>query len=128
MSVLSKDPGVVHADAWGSEGAVLARLSFTGLGLRDLAADPRIERGWTWAHDLAVATPFLRLVSRAQSADSMVPADDTDLMDLVAVLASRSDRRPPARGGWFMRPRRWHGLPAPDSRLGLEPRYGTGSQ
>lgn len=97
MSVLSKDPGVVHADAWGGEGAVLARLSVTGQGLSDIAGDPRVDQGWTWAHDLTIATPFLRLVGRARIADSIVPADDTDVLDLVAALASRRDQRPPGR-------------------------------
>lgn len=100
MSVVSKDPGVVHANAWGNDGAVLARLSITGQGLRDLAHDPRVHKVWTWIHDIAVAAPFLRLVSRARTADSTVSPDDTEASDLVAALAWGRDPRgrgaPPA--------------------------------
>lgn len=96
MSVVSKDPGVVHANAWAAEGAVLARLSVMGRGLRDIADDHRVDRAWTWAHDIAVAAPFLRLVSRARTADSTVSAHDPDVADLVAALAWGCDR--PGRG------------------------------
>jgi len=111
LSVVSKDPGVRHANAWGDDGAVLARLSITGLGLGDVAGDRRAAGAWHWSHDLGVAAPFLRLVRRASVADSRVDDDDADVADLVAALTSRRDRptQPPAwladamalvRDGW----------------------------
>jgi len=93
MSVVSKDPGVVHADRWGESGAVMARLSITGQGLKDLAGDGRFDRTWSWTEDMQVAAPFLRLVSRARVSDSGLPSDDTDVADLVGAL-TRGDEGP----------------------------------
>jgi AraC family transcriptional regulator len=115
LSIVSKDPGVQHANAFGAEGAMLARLSVKGLGLRDLADEPRRSRVWTWVHDVAIAAPFLALVQRNRARAGHVMADDTDVADLVAAMTSRpvvTQGEPPAwlreavagmREGW--RPR-----------------------
>ena len=115
MSLVSKDPGVVHANAWGGQGALLARLSIADRGLADLADGGRPVLPWRWAHDLAAAAPFLRLVGRARAADSPVAPGDVDVVDLVAALtptarvADQESGDPPAwlrdavalmRDGW----------------------------
>lgn len=88
MSVVSKDPGVTHANRWGEQGALIARLSIAGHGLGDVA-DRTIHHAWSWQRDVAVAAPFLRIVSRARTTDSMVSPDDADLPDLIAALTAR---------------------------------------
>ncbi|MGQ0764465.1 MAG: helix-turn-helix transcriptional regulator [Gemmatimonadota bacterium] len=89
LSVVSKDAGVRHADAWGDGGAVLARLSLPGGGLCDLADDSRTVPTWRWSHDPRVAGPFLRLVLRARGANTPMEHDDADVTDLVAAITTR---------------------------------------
>jgi AraC family transcriptional regulator len=86
-SIVCKDPGVVHANAWGDEGAVLARLSI-GQGLGDIG-DRAPAAPWTWAHDVSLAAPFLRIVSRARASDTSVAIADADVSDLLASLTAR---------------------------------------
>jgi AraC family transcriptional regulator len=89
LSVVAKDPGVVHADRFGPEGAAVARLSLPGGGVGDLIESQQRAFPWRWAHDLAVATPFVRLVHRAGGTDTSFDAADTDVVDLLAALTAR---------------------------------------
>lgn len=100
-SVLAKDPEVVHADTFGPEGALVARLSFGG-GIAELLDDPARLRAWRWSHEPAVARAFLRIVARLAVAGDApeVDADDADVVDLLASLTARgaptADGSPPA--------------------------------
>lgn len=99
LSVVAKDAGVVHADDFGPAGARIARLSLPAGTISALIDEPARSRSWRWTHDTAVAKPFLRLVRRAQRAESSFVADDPDLIDLLAAFTARraSTRgRPPA--------------------------------
>ncbi len=96
LSVVSKDPGVKHADAWGDGGAVLARLSIAQSGLCDLAGGSRTVPPWCWSHEPRVAGPFLRLVHRARGADTPIEHDDADVTDLVAAITTRPGEDFPA--------------------------------
>jgi AraC family transcriptional regulator len=92
LSVVAKDPGVVHADRFGPEGAAIARLSLPDRGVGDLIDSPHRAFAWRWAHDLAVATPFVRLVHRAGGADARFDASDEDVVELLAALTARPAR------------------------------------
>ena len=89
LSVVAKDPGVVHADRFGPEGAAVARLSLPGGGVGDLVESQQRAFAWRWAHDLAVATPFVRLVHRAGGTDTTFDASDEDVVELLAALTAR---------------------------------------
>jgi hypothetical protein len=101
LSVVAKDPGVVHEDRFGPRGATVARLSIAGRGIADLVEAPERGFGWRWAHDLAVAAPFLRLARRADARDVAFDATDDDVVELLAALTARPARRAAglARGG-----------------------------
>ncbi len=88
LDIVSKDPGLTHADEWSTEGAVVARLSIRDRGLSDLS-DRRAPQPWTRSQDVSAAAPFLRLVSRARSCRMDVSTDDADVSDLVAALTAR---------------------------------------
>lgn len=89
LSVVAKDPGVVHADAFGPEGATVARLSLAGGGVSCLVDDERRAFAWRWSHDLAVAVPFLRLVRRAAGPWARFAPDDADVVDVLAAITAR---------------------------------------
>lgn len=93
LSVVVKAPDLVHANAWGNEGARLARLSLPQATLAALTEHPGRDTAWRWYHDVQVARPFLRLVQRHQQLGTRImTAGDTDLNDLVAALTARPDR------------------------------------
>lgn len=93
LSVVVKAPDLVHANAWGNEGARLARLSLPQATLAALSEHPGRDTPWRWYHDVQVARPFLRLVQRHQQLGTRtMTAGDTDLNDLVAALTARPDR------------------------------------
>jgi AraC family transcriptional regulator len=94
LSVVAKDPGVVHADRFGPEGAAVARLSLPGGGVGDLVESQQRAFPWRWAHDLKVATPFVRLVHRAGGTDASFDAADEDVVDLLAALTARRAANP----------------------------------
>jgi AraC-like DNA-binding protein len=96
LSVVAKDPGVVHANDFGSGGARLARLTLPATTLGELLDDPARSPGWRWTHDPLVAAPFLRLVRRADGRSARFAVTDPDLLDLLAAFTARPS--PPARG------------------------------
>lgn len=89
LSVVVKDPGVVHADQYGRAGALTARLSFHGAVLADLLEHPARARAWRWTHDARVAAPFLRIVERGLHGDRRFASDDDDVVDLLAAVSAR---------------------------------------
>lgn len=89
LSVVAKDPGVVHADDFGPSGARLARLTLTSTTLGELLGTPGRSPGWRWTHDPLVAEPFLRLVRRASGQAMSVAATDPDVVDLLAAFIAR---------------------------------------
>src|SRR5688572_1999047 len=89
LSVVAKDPGVVHANDFGPEGARLARLTLPASTIGNLIDDQSRFAGWRWTHDPLVAAPFLRLVRRATSGTAVYRSDDPDLVDLLAAFTAR---------------------------------------
>ena len=102
LSIVVKDPGVVHADRFGPAGADILRLSTRHRTLGELLDDPRRSIPWAWVHTPGVAAPFLRLARRMTGASVVVADDDPDVVDLVACLTARPARTtdPPA---WLVR-------------------------
>ena len=100
LSVVVKDPGVMHADDFGSCGAVTARLSVDGSAFADLVEHPTRAVEWRWLHDGFAAKPFLRLVHRGLNGENGFSPDDDDILDLVAVISARrcagTSTEPPA--------------------------------
>lgn len=88
LSVVAKDPGVVHANDFGPDGARLARLTLPA-GMEALIDDAGRFPGWRWTHDPLVAAPFLRLVRRANASAAVYAATDPDLLDLLAAFTAR---------------------------------------
>ncbi len=132
LSVVAKDAGVVHADAFGNQGARVARLTLPSGTIGALVGEPSRSPGWRWMHDARVARPFLRLVHRATTGARAFGADDPDLLDLLVSFTARaapSPRgRPPAWLEEAMRDLRasWHpGLRVTDvaARAGVHPVY-----
>ena len=100
LSVVAKNPGVVHADEFGPAGARIVRLTLRGRTLASLIDDPARDTEWRWMHDVRAARPFLRLVGRVRASSGWFGADDADVVDLLAALTARqtngSDGSPPA--------------------------------
>ena len=94
LSVVVKDPGLVHADDYRHDGALIARLSSPATELRDLVEHPGRAGAWRWTHDPAVATPFLRLIVRGTNGEHSFPTDDGDVLDLLAAHSARAARAP----------------------------------
>lgn len=94
LSVVAKDPDVVHADAFGPEPVSIARLSLPNLGVGALVDAPDRAFAWRWSHDPTVARCFLRLVQRAAGAHDSFAADDAEVLDLLAALTARAAHRP----------------------------------
>ena len=91
LSVVVKDPGVVHADRFGREGALTTRLSLRGGALlADLVDHPTRARAWKWTHDPALAIPFVRLVQRGLRGETRFAVDDDDIVDLLAAASARA--------------------------------------
>lgn len=101
LSVVSKDPGVVHANQFGPREARLARLILKSGTIGQLIDDPSRHHDWRWTHDASIAKPFLRLVRRAGIGITSFDANDPDLLDLLAAFTAR--RAPIAKG----RPPAW---------------------
>ena len=89
LSVVVKDPGVVHADDFGTTGALTAQLKLHGTTLAELVEHPERALAWRWAHDARVAVPFLRIVARGLEGHRRFSTDDDDVVDLVAALSAR---------------------------------------
>ena len=91
LSVVVKDPGVIHADEFGATGALTAQLKLHDTTLSDLVEHPRRALAWRWTHDAVVAIPFLRLVARGLDGHRQFATDDDDIVDLLAALSARVD-------------------------------------
>jgi AraC family transcriptional regulator len=89
LSVVVKDPGVVHADEFGAEGALTAQLKLHDTTLSALVEHPARALAWRWMHDAMVAIPFLRIVARGLDGHRHFESDDDDIVDLVAALSAR---------------------------------------
>jgi AraC family transcriptional regulator len=114
LSVVVKDPGVRHADDFGSRGACMARLALPRTGFAQLveSADRALE--WQWSHEPRVAKPFLRLVERAAAGANDFWVDDEDMIDLFAAISARPA---PVAGG----PPSWLANVVADLRDGWTP-------
>jgi AraC family transcriptional regulator len=132
LSVVAKDPGVVHANDFGARGARLARLTLAAGSLGTLIDDPSRAPAWRWTHDPLVAAPFLRLVRRVDGSEASFTANDPDLLDLLAAFTARTGKvaqgTPPAwlatvmaevREAWSPRLT----VPALAARAGVHPVY-----
>ena len=96
LSVVVKDPGVMHEDHFGRAGALTARLSLERATLADLVEHPQRASAWRWTHEAMVAIPFLRIVARGVEGRGHFARDDDDILDLVAAVSARLYE--PARG------------------------------
>jgi AraC family transcriptional regulator len=97
LSVVVKDPGVMHADDFASSGALTARLSLDSSAFADLVEHPARAVEWRWLHDGLSARPFLRIVHRGLDGERRFSADDDDVLDLLAIISAR--RSTSALGG-----------------------------
>ena len=89
LSVVVKDPGVMHADDFGPDGALTARLAIDNSVFADLVEHPSRAHEWRWLHNGFVAKPFLRVVARALDGHRRFAVDDDDILDLVALISAR---------------------------------------
>jgi AraC family transcriptional regulator len=89
LSVVVKDPGVIHEDHFGRAGALTAQLTLQRTTLADLVEHPRRALAWRWTHDAMVAIPFLRIVERGLEGRRHFARDDDDIVDLVAAVSAR---------------------------------------
>jgi AraC family transcriptional regulator len=95
LSAVVKDPGFVHADDFGHDGAVMAQLFIRGAVFADLLDDPGRAGPWIWRHGGASAAPFLRIVARGRTGQRRFAADDDDVVELLASLSARRADSPP---------------------------------
>ena len=132
LSVVAKDPGVVHANDFGTNGARLARLTLAAGSVGMLVDDPSRTSAWRWTHDPLVAAPFLRLVRRANGREASFATNDPDLLDLLAAFTARPEKlaqgSPPAWLATVMAEVRqaWSPdvtVPALAARAGVHPVY-----
>jgi AraC family transcriptional regulator len=103
LSVVVKDPGVMHADDFASCGALTARLSLDRSAFADLVEHPARAVEWCWLHDGFAAKPFLRLVQRGLNGERKFCADDDDILDLVAVISARRSTTPSRQPPMWLR-------------------------
>ena len=89
LSVVVKDPGVIHEDHFGRAGALTAQLSVPRATVADLVEHPTRATAWRWTHEPMVAIPFLRIVARGLEGQRHFPHDDDDIVDLVAAVSAR---------------------------------------
>jgi len=90
LSVVAKDPGLVHANEFGNAGAKIARLSLRFALFSQLVEDHTRAFDWRWTHDPRVAKPFVRLVCRAYTEGvRSFDAHDPDVLDLLAAFTAR---------------------------------------
>ncbi|MEP6507299.1 MAG: AraC family transcriptional regulator [Gemmatimonadales bacterium] len=88
LSVVVKDPGVVHSDDFLTK-VRLVRLTLPATTLCDVIDDPARSASWRWTHHPHVAGSFLRLVHRARQECVTFDANDEDIVDLVAAITAR---------------------------------------
>ena len=89
LSVVVKDPGVIHEDRFGSSGALTARLALPNTTFADLVEHPTRAVAWRWIHDVRVTLPFLRIVARSLQGEQHYSGNDDDIVDLLAALSAR---------------------------------------
>lgn len=92
LSIVVKDSGVVHDDQFGPERVTIAQLSLTGGSLRDISDAAGRAPVWFWSHTATLARPLLRIVTRAGLGASSFASDDTDVIDLLAMITARQAR------------------------------------
>lgn len=98
LTVMSKDPGLAHANEYGPAGATVAQLSLPATSLAVLTGDSGVGE-WHVSPRMDVARPYLRLIRRAADATCEFAVNDPDVIDLLAGLIARprtAPRRPPA--------------------------------
>jgi AraC-like DNA-binding protein len=89
FSVVCKDAGVRHANAWGPCGATLVRLSLDAGTLGALLGQPDASvDAWRWRDTPTVARAFLSLLDRHPVHGAQVAANDATLVDLVSALTT----------------------------------------
>jgi AraC family transcriptional regulator len=88
LSTVVKDPGIVHGDEFGADGAVMAQLSIRGAVVADLVDDPGRARPWVWRHGGVSAVAFLRILARGRAGQRRFAVDDDDVVDLLASLSA----------------------------------------
>ena len=102
LSVVVKDPGVVHDNRFGTTGALTARLTLRRSALADLVEHPSRARAWRWIHGGTLAKPFLRIVRRGVEGDRQFEVDHDDILDIVVALSARLDvPTPRGQPGWL---------------------------
>jgi len=94
LSVVVKDSGIVHDDQFGPERVTIAQLSLSGGTLRDLIDTAGRAPVWFWSHTTTLARPLLRIVTRAGLGASSFASDDTDIIDLLAMITARDSGEP----------------------------------
>ena len=103
LSVVLKDPGVVHADDFGPDGAVMAQLVVRRAVVGDLVDEPQRARPWIWVHGGASAAPFLRILARGRTGQRRFTSDDDDVVDLLASLSTRRADAPSGEAPAWLR-------------------------
>jgi len=83
LSVVVKDPGVVHDDRFGTAGALTARLVLGRTALADLVEHPSRARAWRWLHGVVLVRPFLRIVRCGVDGHREYPVDHDDILDIL---------------------------------------------
>jgi len=101
LSVVVKDPGVVHADQFGRDGTLTAQLSIAGVTFTELVEPARRAPAWRWTHEPAVALPFLRIVTRGVQGHRDFALDDDDILDLLAAVSARCRPTPVGQPRWL---------------------------
>jgi len=99
LTVMSKDPGLEHADEYGPAGATMAQLSLPATSLGMLTDGDSGVGEWHVSSRAGVARPYLRLMRRAAGAACEFDVNDADVIDLLAGLTASprtAPRRPPA--------------------------------
>ncbi len=94
LSVVAKDPGVLHANRFDGTSVAVAQLSLRNLGIGALLDAPSRAFAWRWLHDSAVARAFLRVLRSEEGTPAQVRDDDPALLDLLACLSARTTSRP----------------------------------
>ena len=89
LSVVVKDPGVVHDDRFGTAGALTARLVLGRTALADLVEHPSRARGWRWLHGAVLVRPFLRIVRCGVDGHRAFAVDHDDILDILAAISAR---------------------------------------
>jgi AraC family transcriptional regulator len=89
LSVVVKDPGVVHDDRFGTAGALTARLVLGRTALADLVEHPSRARAWRWLHGAVLVRPFLRIVRCGVDGYREFAVDHDDILDILAAISAR---------------------------------------